>query len=126
MFELPKNTVHSIISKMMISEDLHASWDQPTGSIILHKVEPTKLQALALQFADRAASFVENNERMLDARVGVHKFERDAKIPQKEGMRRGLREQRDIRVGGKGFYPPSRDRERGDQRRGFAQSRNRF
>lgn len=114
---------------MMISEELHASWDQPTGSVVLHKVEPTKLQALALQFADKAAAFVENNERMLDTHVGIYKFERDAKVPQKEGQRRGPRDQRDNRGdnrSGKGFYQGSRDRERGDQRRGYSQSRNRY
>jgi hypothetical protein len=38
---------------MMISEELSASWDQPTGTIIFNKVQPTKLQQLALQFADK-------------------------------------------------------------------------
>ena len=28
----------------------------------MHRVEPTRLQQLALQFAERAATFVENNE----------------------------------------------------------------
>jgi len=67
LFELPKNSVHSIVSKMMISEELHASWDQPSGAIVMHRAEPTRLQFLAMQFADKAATFVENNERLLDA-----------------------------------------------------------
>ena len=28
MFELPKNRVHSIVSKMIVSEDIYAAWDQ--------------------------------------------------------------------------------------------------
>src|SRR5438094_347925 len=75
MFELPENVAHSVISKMMISEELHASWDQPTGAIIMHKMEPTRLQQLALQLAEKASSFVENNERFLDSRTGAYKLE---------------------------------------------------
>jgi len=74
MFELPKNTVHSLVSKMMINEELHASWDQPTSSIVMHKVEPSRLQFLTLQLSEKVTSFVENNEKILDPRLG-HKFD---------------------------------------------------
>merc|ERR1719197_2313819 len=70
MFELSANAVHSLLSKMMINEELHASWDQPTNSIIMHKAEPTRLQSLCLQYAEKASVFLENNERMLDTRGG--------------------------------------------------------
>jgi len=74
MFELPKNIVHSIVSKMMIPEELHASWDQPTESIIMHKVEPTRLQYLAVQFSEKVAVVVESNERLLDTRTGGYGY----------------------------------------------------
>eukprot|EP01111_Echinosteliopsis_oligospora_P003428 TRINITY_DN1543_c0_g1_i1.p1 TRINITY_DN1543_c0_g1~~TRINITY_DN1543_c0_g1_i1.p1 ORF type:complete len:639 (+),score=198.31 TRINITY_DN1543_c0_g1_i1:1006-2922(+) len=70
MFELPKNKVHSLLSKMMINEELKASWDQPAGAIIMHKTDPTKLQYLALQFSEKISVFVENNERLLDIKTG--------------------------------------------------------
>jgi len=86
MFDLTTNVVHSLVSKMVISEELHASWDQPTGSIIMHRVEPTKLQYLALQFAEKAAVFVENNERLLDTRTGGYGYGKAeaSKLPTKE------------------------------------------
>jgi len=73
MFEMGKNDVHSVISKMIINQELYASLDQPTGSIVLRKVEPTQLQSLALQFSEKVASLLEANERLLDSRSGKYK-----------------------------------------------------
>jgi translation initiation factor 3 subunit C len=70
MFQMGKNEIHSLISKMMINRDLIASWDQPTGTIVMRKVEPSALQVLALQYAEKAASLVDANERLLDAKTG--------------------------------------------------------
>ncbi len=53
MFDMPKSTAHSVVSKMMINGELHGSWDQPTETVVLQKVEPTRLEVLALQFADK-------------------------------------------------------------------------
>ena len=74
MFEMGKNEVHSVVSKMMINRDLIASWDQPTGTIVMRKVEPSALQVLALQFAEKAASLVDANERLLDAKTGNYGY----------------------------------------------------
>ena len=77
MFEMTKNEVHSVASKMMINRELYASWDQPTETIVLRKVEPTSLQVMALQFAEKAASLVEANERLLDAQSGAYGYKDD-------------------------------------------------
>jgi len=70
MFDMSKNEVHSVVSKMMINRELQASWDQPTETIVLRNVEPSSLQLLALQFAEKASNLVESNERLLDSKTG--------------------------------------------------------
>jgi translation initiation factor 3 subunit C len=73
MFEMEKNDVHCVISKMIINQELYASLDQPTGSIVLRKVEPSQLQSLALQFSEKVTALLEANERLLDSRSGKYK-----------------------------------------------------
>lgn len=64
MFDLPESSVHSLISRMIISEELKASFDQPNNSLVMHRAEPTRLQYLTLQFADKAAILVESGENV--------------------------------------------------------------
>ena len=68
MFELEENCVHALVSKMIIAEELMASLDQPTQCIVMHRTEPSRVQALALQLSDKVSQLVENNERLLEQR----------------------------------------------------------
>lgn len=64
MFDLNKSTVHSIVSKMIINEELMASLDEPTQSIVMHRTEPSRLQGLALQMAEKINYLVDQNVRV--------------------------------------------------------------
>lgn len=64
MFDLEKSTVHSIVSKMIINEELMASLDEPTQSIVMHRTEPSRLQGLALQMAEKINYLVDQNVRV--------------------------------------------------------------
>mmetsp|Transcript_38107 Transcript_38107/g.94732 ORF Transcript_38107/g.94732 Transcript_38107/m.94732 type:complete len:774 (-) Transcript_38107:388-2709(-) len=89
-FELSKEDVHAIVSKMMLTgSELHACWDQPTSTIVVQRTEPSKLQFLALQLADKVASFVETNEFVLDSRTGSYgyKFNEHSNERRDGGMR---------------------------------------
>ena len=70
MFELEKSTVHAVVSKMIINEELMASLDEPTGCMVMHRTEPSRLQSLSLQLADKIGQLVDNNERLLEFRTG--------------------------------------------------------
>ncbi|XP_031699817.1 eukaryotic translation initiation factor 3 subunit C isoform X2 [Anarrhichthys ocellatus] len=104
MFELEIPTVHSIISKMIINEELMASLDQPTQTVVMHRTEPTSLQNMALQLAEKLGSLVENNERVFDLKQGIYGgyFNRD----QKGGYQQNKSYNRDQRGGyqNKGGY----------------------
>jgi len=129
IFELQPNVVHSIVSKMMINEELHASWDQPTNCIVMNQVEPTRLQSLALQFADKAATFVENNEKLLDFRTGGYGFKYDNKEKRDrpwEDRQQWDRERNYSRRNGGGGYRRDRDYnyDRGNSERHNRDNRN--
>jgi len=74
MFDLPAKTIHSTISKMMIKEEIAAFWDESSKYLLIQHTEPTSLQRLALQLADRGVLAVENNERMVDQKTGGYGF----------------------------------------------------
>jgi len=89
MFDLQWQMVHSIISKMIINEELQASWDQPTQSLVLHHgAEPTYLQSLTLQLSDKLNTLVEHHERILDFKYGPI-FQKDKKERSDKGPNRG-------------------------------------
>merc|ERR1712158_190794 len=70
IFDLEKQSVHAIVAKMIINEELMASMDEPTECMVMHRTEPSRLQSLSLRLADKLAQLVENNERLLELRPG--------------------------------------------------------
>lgn len=76
MFDLPKLKVHSIISKMIINEELMALLDDPTETVVMQRSEPSRLQALSMQLADKITNLVDANERIFEAKQ-PHYFQRN-------------------------------------------------
>lgn len=68
-FQLPKHSVHAIVSKMMMHDELAASWDQPSESIVMNaSAAPSPLQNLALLYADRISALFSDTDG--DSRQG--------------------------------------------------------
>jgi len=63
MFEIELPLAHSIVSNMMRSAELQASFDQPSGAIIVQCQDTSQLQNLALNFAEKANMLLDNNEQ---------------------------------------------------------------
>jgi translation initiation factor 3 subunit C len=71
MFQLDATKVHSIVSRMMIKEELEGAWDQTTNCIVMYSTQPNSLQQCALQFADKVSALVEQNEKMVEQKGGA-------------------------------------------------------
>jgi hypothetical protein len=41
--------VHAIVSRLIVDDGLPASHDQPTGTVVVHNVEPTALQVVLVK-----------------------------------------------------------------------------
>jgi len=84
MFALESKTVHSIVSKMMIKEEITAFWDESSRYVLVQHVEPTPLQRLALTLADKGAQAVQNNEGLVDQKSGGYGLNKEQR-PQQQG-----------------------------------------
>ena len=78
---MEKPAVHAIVAKMIISEELMASMDEPSECMIMDRTEPSRLQSLSLQLSDKLAQLVENNERLLELRPGGMIFRTNFYLP---------------------------------------------
>ncbi|KAJ3152419.1 Translation initiation factor 3 subunit c [Geranomyces michiganensis] len=91
MFDLPVPAVRGIVSRMIINEEIEASIDQPTATVILHRAgasggEVSRLEHLAGAYSDRVSSLVESNEKLLEAR-SLHLGLQQAQQQQSSGQR---------------------------------------
>lgn len=70
MFDMTKEKVHSQISKMIIGEELMASLDDPTETVVLHRSEPSRLQTLSMQLADKVTCLTDANVKIYEMKQG--------------------------------------------------------
>lgn len=106
MFELPGCQVHAIVSRLIVDDGLPASHDQPTGTVVVHNVEPTALQNLAGTFSDKASLLVDLNERALALRTGALHTDEDENDGRRgpDGAQGGRRTRLGGRLGAAGGF----------------------
>ena len=68
MFSLSLTSVQKIASSLMVNEQLHAVWDEPSNLLVIEQKLSSKLQKAALAFTDKTLVFLDQNERLLDSR----------------------------------------------------------
>lgn len=99
MFQIDKTLAHATISKMIISEELMASLDEPTQIVAMHRTEPTRLQSLALQLAEKVGSLVDNNERIIEIKQGNFFFNK-GRYDQRDNFQNQQQNQQNQQWGG--------------------------
>lgn len=69
------------MTRMIINDEIHGAWDQPTNTVVIHNSEASKLQNIAIQFMEKLNSLLELNERAV--RSGV--FHDDEETGRRKG-----------------------------------------
>ena len=73
MFSLSVEQVVSIVSKMIVQDELPASVHAEKNLILVHhrNVETTPLEYLAGVYSDKLSSLVENNEKLFEGKCAL-------------------------------------------------------
>ena len=72
-FEVEKGSARRTVSRMIFNKEISGAWEhEPSETLVLHKVDPSSLQIITQQVAEKVAMLVESNERMLDPLVNVY------------------------------------------------------
>jgi len=69
MYDMEFQQVHSVIAKMIINQELAASMDEPTKTVVLHRTEPTRLQCMLLQLSDKINILRETSDRTFETKL---------------------------------------------------------
>ena len=77
MFNTNEQKIKTVVSRLITSKTLSASWHQQSNTLVIHHSEPSKLQHISSQISDKLMHFVENNERLLDTKTGSYGYKTD-------------------------------------------------
>lgn len=87
-FDMDAVTTRRIISKMIFRGEISAAWDHtPEGEtiMVLYKVDPSPMQVISLQYAEKILNLVESNERLLDPLNGSYGYKEEYQRKQHGG-----------------------------------------
>lgn len=115
MFDIEEVPTRKIISRMIFNKEISGAWEHPANTLVLYNIEPSSLQVLSQQVAEKVAMLVESNERVMDPLANSYGYKDDNWIGRQVGN--------DARTGKQQYY--DNDRSRGTGGRGGFQQRNR-
>jgi len=69
-FELEKDAIHSMISKLVFNKEIKAYLDTESNCLIFEKADVNHLESKALRLADRVSTLLVNNEKIMDSKYG--------------------------------------------------------
>ena len=75
-FDMDEVVLRRIVSRMLFNKEISGAWDSST-MLVLYSVDPTPLQLLSQQVADKIAALVESNERVLDPIANAYAYKED-------------------------------------------------
>eukprot|EP01055_Gregarina_sp_Pseudo9_P004389 Gregarina_sp_Pseudo_9__4388@NODE_454_length_2805_cov_6_999277_g430_i0_p1_GENE_NODE_454_length_2805_cov_6_999277_g430_i0NODE_454_length_2805_cov_6_999277_g430_i0_p1_ORF_typecomplete_len920_score352_60eIF3c_N/PF05470_12/3_5e131PCI/PF01399_27/3_6e08Sec5/PF15469_6/0_028Sec5/PF15469_6/81HTH_7/PF02796_15/1_2e04HTH_7/PF02796_15/0_77Mor/PF08765_11/0_33DUF842/PF05811_13/1_2e03DUF842/PF05811_13/0_26_NODE_454_length_2805_cov_6_999277_g430_i0442677 len=78
IFDLSKDDVYSIVSKMIVSQELSAFWDADSETVLINRTKPSKLQASALALVDQVSALLEQSEVMQSSKLGTGRRKQQA------------------------------------------------
>merc|ERR1712183_464430 len=111
---------HRVISKMIINEELAASWDEPSSSLVLHKTDPSRIQNMTVQLCEKINQMVDMNEKILEWRAGGYRGDNNnVRSYRNDGNQNGYQNQRKYQ---NSRNYPSRNRNRSNS---YSDQRNR-
>lgn len=77
MFGMEEAVTRRIICRMIFNRELSAAWEHPADILVIYRTELTPLQTLSQAVADKVATLLESNERLLDPLMGVYGYKDD-------------------------------------------------
>jgi len=117
LFELDRQSVYSLVSRMIIQEELSATLDEQTNCLYMHRVEPSRLQLLALNWTDKLNQLAEYNEQIIEPRgrnyMGPGQWQQRNDRGGDDKMRRG--NYQNDRFGGNRFNKQNQGQNTGQQ-----------
>ncbi|CCJ28088.1 unnamed protein product [Pneumocystis jirovecii] len=66
MFDLSERSITALVSKMISYDEISAALDQVHNTIVIRKVELSRLQSMALMLIDKVQAFADQNEKLLE------------------------------------------------------------
>lgn len=94
MFEMPRSKIHPLICKMIMSDELEASWDKESDCIFISAANPNPIQQSVMELTGRVTQVLEQNERVLEYKSGASTKEKASAYKKAKNV--GLRGNRAI------------------------------